>query len=557
MMKKITSAALLSLALLLSACTPGTPTESVSADTSADATESAVASSESDAASSSQEETLESKAKALFTNLAANNNGTLHAKAYYTYTDTYFDGGMLRLYEGDFRSDSAWGYGEAKIANYGIAQFLYTNDTMGVDASQSGIICPNTDISYKEYNHLLADLGESGKNITWTVTSRTKTFSTDDSEFATSLLWLNGIDDFDDVSDEFSNVKAYFNLSEDGKSLENMGVTLDGSKSGQYSKITLNCGSIENIGTTTKNAKVDAYLKTNPTFAPSTAWDANTTAFIAEIAPGLTLPFPSQTSYAYAMPADEDSGLIYSDLGCGNKNEAYGAQLLAAGFTADQADTDESKNLYFYKKTFAPASGVHGEKVAYVGMMYTAATGEAATLYPNGIWRVMLVVEAESFAENVSLADVNAEFATKKLLADNTTPILPTLTLAEGCTQIDFIDGTADFVSEMKQYAAMLGASIDFSYCYVAEVHFYYPEASADAAIAHLSALLLAAGYTNSVDSKTNQPDTTTFENNAETGQYATLSIKLDKAMTSATSGAAATYQGFIYLAVTHFEFAI
>ncbi|MBR4811483.1 MAG: hypothetical protein IKZ68_00015, partial [Bacilli bacterium] len=275
-MKKLTSAALLSLALILASCqTPGeTPASS------AENTDSVSTSLEGDSAATSQadssEQTLADKVKALFTTLAETNNGTYTSKGYFT--EQHYGDGMLHLLDSSKRT-TYWGYGEAKIANYGIAQFLYTNDTMGVDADQATIVSPNTNLEYKDYNHILADLGESGKNITFAEASRSHTFSTTDEEFVQSLVDLDQLG-LEDVADEFTEIKAYFNLSDDGKGFESIGYSLKGSKSQKYNDIAYSGCSLTNIGTTAKSAKVDAYVKSNPTFTAATAWDSATMAYI-------------------------------------------------------------------------------------------------------------------------------------------------------------------------------------------------------------------------------------------------------------------------------------
>ncbi|MCR5514290.1 MAG: hypothetical protein K6F36_02505 [Bacilli bacterium] len=547
-MKKLTSAALLSLALLLSAC--GKPGESTPADTSAEATDSTAISSDSGVEESSvEEETLAQKVKNLFTTLATTNNGTYVSAGYFT--EYHYEGGMFHLLDSSVRT-SYWGYGEAKIDNYGIAQFGYTNDTMGVDADMCYIVSPNTSITYRDYNHVLADLGESGKNIEFTEASRSHTFSTNDAEFIQSLCDLDGLG-FDGVADEFTTIKAYFNLTDDGKGFEKIGYSLKGSKSGYRDLEYANC-SLTDIGTTKINTKVDAFLKTNPTFAPATSWDAETLSYIESQAPGFTLPFPSGTSYAYSMPADAEEGLIYSDLGCGNKNTAYGAVITGLGFTLDAQSSQTANGRYVYTKEIAQASGVHGAKTAVIATIYQSATGEAATFYPNGVWNIYFFVQQQNGVKNVSLADVNAEFASKKLLSNPSASILPTLTLTEGYTKIDFIDATDEFISSMKTFAAQYGVTISFSYCYCAEVHVYYPEASVDAAIASLGAQLIAAGYANAVDSTTGQTDPETFKLAADNTNSSTLIVNVEKAMTEATTTTPAAYKGFLVFAVTHYS---
>ena len=253
------------------------------------------------------------------------------------------------------------------------------------------------------------------------------------------------------------------------------------------------------------------------------------------------------------MPVDEENGIIYTDLGCGNKNDSYGQQLLAAGFELDNEDSRPSQNAYFYAKTLASAQGVHGEKTAYVGMVYTAATDEALTLYPNGIWRVFFFVEQNPIVENVTLSEVNAEFASKKLFSDQNTSILPTLTIADGCTKIDFVDATSQFVQSMVSLGSLMGVNISFSYAYSAEVHFYYPEAGAEGAISTLANQLTAAGFTNAAEEGvTTDANTYTFAKND--GQSARIVVTLEKAMSEATQSTPAAYEGYINLSVSHYS---
>ena len=89
MMKKLTSAALLSLALLLSACDK--PGESTPADTSAEATDSTAISSDSGTEESSiEEETSAQKVKNLFTTLATTNNGTVMLCDFFGFIGIHF-----------------------------------------------------------------------------------------------------------------------------------------------------------------------------------------------------------------------------------------------------------------------------------------------------------------------------------------------------------------------------------------------------------------------------------------------------------------------------------
>ena len=551
MMKKLTSAALLSLALILASCGGdgnSTPTESSLENTDSVSTSLEGGSDASQADSS--EETSADKVKALFTTLAETNNGTYTSKGYFT--EQYFGDGMLHLLDSSKRT-TYWGYGEAKIANYGIAQFLYTNDTMGVDSENVNIVSPNTNLTYREYSHILADLGESGKNITFTEASRSHTFSTNDAEFIQSLVDLDQLG-IDGVADEFTEIKAYFNLSDDGKGFESIGYSLKGSKSQKYNDVSYSGCSLTNIGTTAKNSKVDAYVKSNPTFSPATAWDADTMAYIAQSAGSVsfTLPFPAQTSYAYSMPANSSNGMIYADLGSGNKNTAYGQALVAAGFELDATNSSAADNLYVYTKTISERQGLQGAKVALVGLSYSTATGEAATIYPNGIWSVYFLVETETSFENVTLAEVNTELQSHKLLSNPATPIVPTFTLLDGYTKIDYLDSGAETAEYLEYMASYYGVTITIDACFGAEIHVYYPEANADAAVADVISQVTAAGFTQETSSA-GQPVEGAYSSAADKTADASLEVSVAKALDS-TTGA---YKGFIYIAVTHLKYSV
>ncbi|MBR6866068.1 MAG: hypothetical protein IKM80_02355 [Bacilli bacterium] len=550
-MKKLTSAALLSLALILASCTGNGETPATS---SLENSDSASTSLEGDSAASSTEapeQTLAEKVKALFTTLAETNNGTYTSKGWFT--EQHFGDGMLHLLDSSKRTD-AWGYGEAKIAKYGIAQFLYTNDTMGIDTDNVSIVSPNANLTYKDYNHILADLGESGKNITFAESSRNHIFSTNDEEFIQSLVDLDQLG-IDDVADKFTEIKAYFNLSEDGKTLENIGYSLKGSKSDNYDDVSYSGHTLANIGTTAKNDKVEAYVKSNPTFAPATAWDAATLAYFAQSAGSVsfTLPFPAQTSYAYSMPANASNGLIYADLGSGNKNTAYGQTLIGAGFALDTENSDADNNLYIYTKTIQERQGFQGEKTAIVGLSYTAASEEVANIYPNGVWSIYCFVETQTSFENVALADVNTELASHKLLSNPAASILPALTLPEGCTKIDYLDATDETVSYLTEIASYYNLNITIEACYSSEIHFYYPEANADDVVANLTSQITAAGFTQATNSTTGQPVAGSYVSNADDASEATLEVSIAKAMDSKTNA----YKGFVYLSVTHMKYSV
>jgi len=150
--------------------------------------------------------------------------------------------------------------------------------------------------------------------------------------------------------------------------------------------------------------------------------------------------------------------------------------------------------------------------------------------------------------ENVTLDAVNAELAAHKLLSNQAASILPTLTLPAGYTQIDYTNATSDFVYMMTLMAQYSQMSIEFTYCYYANIIVHYAnEGDADAAITSLSSQLLAAGYASSTTSEG------TFQSSADTAANA-LAVSIEKKM---TSDAAATYAGTISIEVVHYAYQV
>ena len=100
--------------------------------------------------------------------------------------------------------------------------------------------------------------------------------------------------------------------------------------------------------------------------------------------------------------------------------------------------------------------------------------------------------------------------------------------------------------------ASYYGLTITINACFGAEIHVYYPEASADAAVANVISQVTAAGFTQETNTS-GQPIEGSYSSNADATADASLEVSVAKALDS-TTGA---YKGFIYIAVTHLKYTV
>lgn len=490
-MKKITSIALLSLSLILASCggTPGN-NSSAPADSASDTVlESQSSGNESSVPGSSEESTLANTLKGLFTQLAATKNATF-GDPNYGYTVQYFgnDAGWLSLVDPSaVTPGNPIGLGYARLPNYGIIKYNYINDTAGVDASSASILSPNKNLKMSDIDDSLAELGECGKVVTFTESARSHTFSTSDEDFVNALLDLNGDSKYKGV---YPTIKAAIKLTDDSKGMT-LSYTLDGHAT--EPKVTVSGLTLENIGTTA-NKNVTDYLASNPTFTKPTAWNAATTAYLASVGAS-NLPIPTQATYAATL-GDGTSYEVFSDLGCGDITNAYGAVLTGLGYTKDDSESFTNNGVVYtaYTKQIAPASGLHGAKEVYVLLAFEAATADSIDFIPNGAFSI-LVIDYEETVKNAETtpAELNALFAESKRDWDNTTTVFPTINFGTNCTKLVYTDNSAAYTQLFNQdfggytiYIAEIGADVKA---------YYATEAEADAAITAIVAQMTAAGF--------------------------------------------------------------
>lgn len=489
---------LLSLSLLLASCggTSATsqPESQPAGDTSETTSQQTPGSEGASSASSSAQPTRAEILKGLFEEMAT--KGTC------TYTDPgnqtkYYlggDKGYLQILDpSQLTPGNPIGQGVLRLPNYGIVSYLYQNDTAGVDRTSLSVVSPNKQLSFADFENSVVELGLAGKEITFTESTKTHTFSTTDEDFVNSLLEMDGLGAAIGL---FPTVKATVQLTDDNKGMT-VGYVLDGSS--EYKKISYSGMTITNIGTT-KNTNVESFLASNPTMTAPTAWDADTEEFLGG---ANVLPFPGRATYAASMPLseDEDSGLttVFVDYGCGNILNAYGTQLTGAGYTLEPEMSDLANNIAVYSKVVVPASGVTGDLKLYVFAVFQSYTGENATYRPNGDFTIYAAFQQE--IPELTPAQLNAHLSTFKLRWAPTVNAFPTFDFGTACTKIEFADQTESteeyysyMLDLMVQYGYYTSASFQCDFAGIAAA--YYPtEAEATAAYNSIAATLTTAGY--------------------------------------------------------------
>ncbi|MCQ2799419.1 MAG: hypothetical protein MJ228_01475 [Bacilli bacterium] len=500
-MKKITSIALLSLSLILASC--GTPANNSSAPVDSASDTSALSSSETSApgaSSSNIEKTRAEKLKDLFTTMMTTGNATF-ADLEYGLTDYYFggDAGMLTINDNAVsQGKTPVGYGVAKVAGYGLIEYLYNNDTAGVDTTSITCVSPNANIKFTDYNNKISILGECGLAATFTESTRTHTFSTSNADFVNSLLDLYGLGEAIDL---FPTVKAAVKFDDE---TSNLSISLSLSGSETYKDQSFSGIAISGVGTTA-NAKVASYLATKPTPVKPTAWNADVTAYLTSLGMG-NLPLPAGITNAASL-GNGSSSMIFQDLGSGNITSAYGTVLTGLGYTYDaqNSGTESGVTYAFYAKTISNTVGLVAGKTAYVALAFQAPTAETRQMYPNGVFTMLAFVEEDEIVNvEIDAATLNNHLANFKRDWDRTTNVYPTINFGTNCTKLTYTDATVEFEEQMNQYyGQMLGIDIDiFTVDLYAEVKAYYAtEAEATAFVTALGQALVAAGFVANANS--------------------------------------------------------
>ncbi len=466
--------ALLSSSLILASCGGDKP-----ADESAKGTETSQ-SDDSNAASQEPGQTQPDtsvdtrsnadKVKDLFAEMALGKSSTVEYNGYATefYGDT--KGIWNQVPASNTEATSS---GIAVIPNYGIYQVGW--DDGFKEYYLAGIVSPNKALKISDVQYTTIDLGEGAKTVTFTESSRTHTFSTDNAGFCDSLLGVLGAGSLAAV---YGSKKVSFNINEDGSALTNMSLDLSAPTDAQYKATKVEGIKISKIGTT---SDLDfEVLITNPGITARTAWTNYELQYFSVLHTNFTLPFPTGASYAVNVSATEKGEFMFEDLGCGNLVNSYKTQLTNAGFTLNEEKTDTQKGLYVYEKTLVPASGNVGAIKEIVKFAWLNDAAQA-TIYPNG--QFMIVAYPIQEVVKMTVAQLTTELATHTF--SDGTQYWPDFVL-DNCTGAALDDQTSYMQAQQPDYAAEFYGIIRL---------YYETEAQAIAAVETIADQLTKNGY--------------------------------------------------------------
>lgn len=427
--------------------------------------------------------TNEQKVKDLFALMAEGKSSTIEYSGYITEFYGEDKGMWNEVPASDTNSESS---GIAVIPNYGIYSVAFDSDSQ--EYYFASILTPNTQLNLGDVQYTTADLGKAAKTVTFTESSRTHTFSTDDATFCSTMLAVLG---GASAANIYATKKVSFNINDDGSALTNMSLELKGSTDTKnYPNQTMEGLKISKIGST---FDLDfELLITNPGISTKTGWSQyETNYFTTQIHPQFTLPFPTGASYAINENAsEEDHSFYFEDLGCGNLVNSYKNQLAAAGFAQNDDKTDLTKGIYCYEKTLVAATTSVGPVMEYV--LFTWQNDpSAAVYYPNGIFIIKAYPKQEPL--KITAAQLTTQLAS--LTLTDGTQYFPDLSY-DNCTGATVEDMTEDAYDYFYYY---FGYDVDF-YGYI---NLYYPtEAEAIAAANYINTQLGKAGYTYSTNTE-------------------------------------------------------
>lgn len=374
--------------------------------------------------------TNEQKVKDLFALMAEGKSSTIEYNGY----TTEFYGETKGLWnEAPASSTGSQSSGLAVIPNYGIFTIAFDEDLD--EFYLTGVATPNAQLKITDVQYTTIDLGKASKSITFTESSRTHTFTTNDATFCNAMLGILGGSSLASV---YTSKKVAFNVNDDGTSLSNLSLELkDSSDATNYPNMTIEGIKISKIGKTTSLDLEN--LLANATVTARNAWTTYEEAYFEYLYTGFTLPFPNGASYAVNVDVLDDGEFYFEDLGCGNIVNSYKNQLTAAGFTLNEEESDTVKGLYCYEKSLADASGSSREIKEYV-MFAWQNDSTTASLYPNG--RFVLVAYPTQGSITVrNLKDLNLTLAAYTM--DSTGQAWWPMMNIAGCTSCSLTDATA------------------------------------------------------------------------------------------------------------------
>ena len=416
--------------------------------------------------------TNEQKVKELFALMAQGKTSTFEYEGYKTeyYGD---DKGLWTTVPTN--TDGYTDYGTAVIANYGIYNIEYDDDSD--EMYLSSIITPNTALTIADVAFTTKDLGTAAASIAWSESSRTHTFSTTDTTFCATMMCMLGLNDYVGA---YAGMKVSFNVNETGTALTNMALALtNGTSEGKALKDLTVEGM--KIGKVNETMNLDfEVLIANSQITARTAWSQYELAyFTTYIHASFTLPFPTGASYAINETVTQSGAFVFMDYGCGNLVNSYKTQLETAGFTVNDDLTDNTTGVLGYEKTLVAASGTTGPIKEYVMFTWNNDATQAK-MYPNGAFVIQAYVAEEEIMMTLDeIATIMGPYA----LTDGSV-YWPDLSMDE-CTGVKMTDLT-DAASQYYQTTFFLYATFKF----------YFPTAAeANSAVTYITTQLGKIGY--------------------------------------------------------------
>ena len=416
--------------------------------------------------------TNEQKVKELFALMAQGKTSTFEYEGYKTeyYGD---DKGIWTTVPTN--TDGYTDYGTALIANYGIYNIEYDDDSD--EMYLSSIITPNTALTIADVAFTTKDLGTAAASIAWAESSRTHTFSTTDTTFCATMMCMLGLNDYVGA---YAGMKVSFNVNETGTALTNMALALtNGTSEGKALRdLTVEGMKISKVNET-MNLDFEVLIA-NSQITARTAWSQYELAyFTTYIHASFTLPFPTGASYAINETVTQSGAFVFMDYGCGNLVNSYKTQLETAGFTVNDDLTNSTTGVFGYEKTLVAASGTTGPIKEYVMFTWNNDATQAK-MYPNGVFVIQAYVAEEEITMTLDeIAAIMGPYA----LTDGSV-YWPDLSMDE-CTGVKMTDLT-DAASQYYQTTFFLYATFKF----------YFPTAAeANSAVTYITTQLGKIGY--------------------------------------------------------------
>ena len=429
--------ALLSSTLILASCGgDGTESKGNENDTSKAGDSNATPSDATDSTPDTSVDTRSNtdKAKELFAEMALGKSSTI---TYAGNEEIQYYGDNKGIMTFDLTGQATYNQGVAVVANYGIYSAIMMEESGTEDYFLYEILTPNTALTIDDLYLTTKDLGAAAKSAEWKESSRTHTISTEDATFTNTLLTILG---YDGYVNGYSEKKTSFVVNEEGSSLTNMAIELNGSSDTSKYK---NNNKIEGlkISDVGKTVNLDfEVIITNPSIAPRSAWTKEESDIFGELYTNFTIPFPGTGSYAINTGLTQNGGFMYEDLGCGNIVNAYKTKLETAGFTVDDETTNAANGIYGYAKTLVPATATVGPLMAYVQFTWMNSNA-TATVYPNGRFILLLTVVQEELTITLDALMTTLGGYT---LDTNGNAWWPSMTI-QGCTKATFSDVTSSY----------------------------------------------------------------------------------------------------------------